>query len=223
MSAAAALISRTGALRLIEAAGAAALAGAFAGVLVGGLGSRVAMRISGALSDAALVGVAVTNNGNVLGQVTLGGTLGLVLFGGLGPGLLFGAIYGAVRPWLAPLGRGGGLAFGLFLLAALGNLVLEPFNIDFRKFGSAPLNVALFALLFPLFGVTVAWAISRVESGMRDPSRSTGWRVAADVSALFLGLGLALGLVAAVGELTTNINGPDPRAIVPFFVLGVAV
>lgn len=69
---------------LMREVGVAALAGALAGVLVGGLGSRVAMRISGAMSDQARVGLATTDNGNILGDITLGGTFALVIFAEIG-------------------------------------------------------------------------------------------------------------------------------------------
>src|SRR5688572_9773063 len=101
---------------LMREIGIAGLAGALAGVLVGGLGSRVAMRISGAMTDSALVGLARTDNGNILGDITFGGTLALVIFVGFIPGVLAGLFYAATQPWLRPLGRWAGLAFGMALL-----------------------------------------------------------------------------------------------------------
>lgn len=204
---------------LLDAAGAAALAGAIAGMLVGGLGSRIAMRVAGAMSDQGLVGVTFTNNGNALGVVTIEGTLALVVFGGLLPGVLGGAGYGACRSWLAPLGRWGGLAFGLVLLGGLGYSVLEPFNIDFRKFGSPLLNVTLFALLFPLFGVAVSFAYDGIARRLAGASALSRWRWASWGALLVLALGLAVAIATGLGALITRGDAGDPRALVPLWLI----
>ena len=68
-----------------------------------------------------------------------------------------------VRPWLVGLGRWKGLGFGLMLLAAFGSGVIEPDNVDFRLFGPPALNVALFAVLFPLFGLAVSPLADRMD------------------------------------------------------------
>lgn len=154
MTAVAALVGRRSAwVAPLREVGVAATAGGLAGVFVGGIGGRVAMRVSGAMSDPSMVGGALTSNGNVLGEITVAGTVVLVIFSGLIPGIAAGLVFAAVRPWLRPFGRWAGVVFGLALLAALGPLLLDPLNIDFRKFGSPQLNVPMFASLFPLFGI----------------------------------------------------------------------
>lgn len=206
-----------------EAAGVAALAGTIAGILVGGLGSRVAMRISGAMSDPALIGVARTANDNIVGSVTLEGTLALTIFVGLIPGLIGGALYAAARPWLAPLGRWAGLAFGLVLLAALGPVALEPSNFDFQRFGSPALNVAMFALLFPLFGVTIAIAHPRIAWAVHEARGRSPWTIAAWIALVPLILTFALGLGRTVSFLTgTNTEG-DPRVFLLHYFFAVAL
>jgi hypothetical protein len=201
---------------LMREVGVAALAGALAGVLVGGLGSRVAMRISGAMSDQARVGLATTDNGNILGDITVGGTFALVIFAGLIPGVLAGIFYAAARPWLRPLGRWAGLAFGLALLAAMGSLVLDPFNIDFRKFGVPIVNVALFALLFPLFGIAQMYLADAIERGM---PRTAAWEIPTfGVAALFVGLLAA----TTVGSLIEG-DGQDLGFLIPPAVLAASV
>lgn len=72
---------------LLRAVGVGTLAAVASGVIVGGVGSRVAMRIS-ALTTGPLCPGMVTENGNRCGEITLGGTLGLVLLGGASPVLL---------------------------------------------------------------------------------------------------------------------------------------
>ena len=55
------------------------ISGAIVGVVVGGLGGRLMMRLAAILHPDA-VG-ALTENGNRIGDITMGGTLFLVLFG----------------------------------------------------------------------------------------------------------------------------------------------
>lgn len=207
--------------QLLRATASAALAAALAGIAVGGIGGRLVMRVSGAMSDQTRVGIAITNNGNVLGDVTLGGTLGLVIFAGLLPGLIAGTAYALARPWLAPLGRWAGCAFGLALLSAIGPVVLEPFNIDFRKFGSALLNVAMFALLFPLFGATVAWLLPAVERRVMFASASSPWVVGALLALAALTFTLVLASGALVGALTGQNSAGDRRGFLLLYFLVV--
>jgi hypothetical protein len=204
--------------RLLRLAGAAGLAGVMAGLLVGGVGGRIAMRVSGALSDAALVGTP-TAAGNRVGEITLAGTIAIAFFSGALPGVIAGAGYAAMRPWLAPFGRWAGLAFGIGLLAAMGPAVLESFNFDFRRFGPAALNVAMFALLFPLFGVTVAWILGMVEPRILAAPLGSPWAAAGAFGALILGLVLVIGGNALLGSLGGGFVESDPRA---FFLLWYA-
>lgn len=155
-------------LRLVGSAG---FAGALVGLLVAGVGGRVAMRISGALTDPALAGQE-TANGNLLGAITFGGTAALVVFVGLFAGVLGGVAWAALRPWFAPLGRWRGLAFGLYGLGLAGSGVIDMNNFDFQRFGPVALNIALFASLFVLFGLLVVPVERRVEQLSRDPRRS---------------------------------------------------
>ncbi|HUQ17633.1 MAG TPA: hypothetical protein VM070_07590, partial [Candidatus Saccharimonadales bacterium] len=63
---------RRASLTVIRDVGVGALAGLAAGIVVGGLGGRIAMRISGAMTDPGLASFARTENGNAIGEVTLG-------------------------------------------------------------------------------------------------------------------------------------------------------
>jgi len=208
--------------RLARSLGAGAVAGGVAGVLVGGVGGRLAMRISGAMTDPGLQGVARTENGNIVGQVTLDGTVGLVFFGGLFIGVLAGVMFAAARPWLMPLGRWDGLAFGLLILASVGSVtVLEPDNFDFRRFGSPQLNVIMFAALFPLFGVALAAALRVLEA------RAEQGGIAAAVAWLGLipaGLLVAIFvLIGAIQALTGEETAGDPRQYVLIYWLVVTL
>jgi len=185
------------ALRLIRELGVGALAGAAAGALVAGFGSRIAMRISGFAAGPEKIGQA-TENGNLVGQVTVGGTLELVL-SGIVAGAFGGIVYVALRPWVAGLGRWRGLGFGLLLLAATGSGILDPGNADFRRFGPPLLNVAMFAALFPLGGVVLAPLAAALERyAPADPERPLGGRGAVDSLIWIAGIGALLFLGSLV-------------------------
>ncbi|MBM4435203.1 MAG: hypothetical protein FJ028_08910 [Chloroflexi bacterium] len=49
----------------------------------------------------------------------------------------------------------------------------------------------MFALPFPLFGVTVAWVLGRIERKVVAAPPASGWSLAGALGALVLGLGLA--------------------------------
>ena len=71
-------------------------AGAIVGVVVAGLGGRLVMRLAAILQPGAIG--AFSENGNRIGDITLLGSLGLVLVG-LVIGLVGGTIWVVVSPW----------------------------------------------------------------------------------------------------------------------------
>ena len=141
-------------LRWAHAIGVAMLAGLVAGVLVIGLGGRLAMRISGILGGQTAAGL-LTENNNVVGEITVGGTLFLIVSGAT-YGVLFGMLYVAVRPLLTPLGRWQPFTFGVLFFLVFGFTFINPENSDFRRFGPSVVNVAMFGAIFVLFGMTLA-------------------------------------------------------------------
>ncbi|HET6700223.1 MAG TPA: hypothetical protein VFH14_00355, partial [Gemmatimonadaceae bacterium] len=148
--------------------GLAALSGAVAGILVGGVLGRIAMRISGFAAGPALAGVS-TANGERVGDITFGGTLALMILVGLPFGVVGGVLYAIVEPWLRRARPWHGVAYGAGLLLATGFFVLDPSNFDFTRFGPPLLNVAMFAALFLIFGVTIAWLFDGLRA-LRDGS-----------------------------------------------------
>ena len=153
--------------------GAASLAGIIAGVLVAGVLGRIAMRVSGFLSPPELVGSA-TAAGNRVGEITFAGTLAIALFVGIPAGVLGAAIYASAEPWLRRFRPWHGVAFGLGLLLASGFVFIEPANFDFQRFGSASLNVAMFAALFVVFGALTAWLFDRLRRAIDGTGRMAG-------------------------------------------------
>src|SRR5688500_218782 len=94
-------------LRYLRGATIGVLGGMIAGPLVLGFGGRLAMRVLAATSDDHVQG-ALTDAEETVGEITLGGTLGLVLFVGLFGGVFGGIVYMLLRRWLrGPAWRAG--------------------------------------------------------------------------------------------------------------------
>jgi hypothetical protein len=74
-----------------------------------------------------------TEAGETVGRITLGGTLGFVVFGGLAAGAVSAVVYALVRPLLPP-DRLGGLCLGALLLIIAGSRIepLRSDNFDFN-------------------------------------------------------------------------------------------
>ncbi|MDQ2951126.1 MAG: hypothetical protein M3R54_02560 [Chloroflexota bacterium] len=179
--------------------GAASLAGIVAGMLVAGVLGRIAMRVAGFLSRPELIGVE-TSNGNRVGEITLAGTIVIAVFAGISAGLLGGALYASAEPWLRRL-RWRGVVFGVALLGGIGFTVIEPANFDFRRFGSAGLNVLLFAALFVAYGVLVAWLFERIRDAIaKDGAIGTVVEIAAWLAAL-LSVVLVAGAFVSIGGI----------------------
>ena len=113
----------------------AAVSGAAAGILAAGAGGRLVMRLLAVTAGADAQG-RITEAEEVVGRITVDGTLGFVVFTGLFFGTVSGAAYLLLRRWL-PAGRAGGLAYGALLLVVAGTR-LEPLrrgNPDFDLVG----------------------------------------------------------------------------------------
>lgn len=207
-------IRRSPALGLVREFGVGALAGAAAGALAG-LGSRIVMRISGLAAGPEAIGQ-LTESGFVVGDVTFGGTLGIVILGVIG-GALGGSVYVALRPWLAPLGRWSGVGLGLLMLAISSEP--DPASRDFRRFGPPLLSIAMFAALSPLAGVVLVPLVAALEryDAAVDPSRPVSDRRAA-VSGLIriagIGVLLFMGLVGVITLLEVGALAFVPVALV---------
>lgn len=134
---------------------AAGVAGATAGVLVAGIGGRLLMRVSMLVADGPVQG-RLTENGNRIGEFTLEGTIGLLIFGGLLTGLIAGIYWYAIRPSLRLLGRAELPAAALAAVALGGSLIIDPENRDFIILEPAAVQVALFVALVGLTGFATA-------------------------------------------------------------------
>lgn len=165
------------------------------GLLVVGPGGRLIMRLLAAISGDGAQGK-LTEAEEVVGEITLGGTVGFVVFVGLGGGVLVAVLFTVTRKWLPP-GRVGALALGLGTSVLFATRVepLRPDNEDFAIVGPSWLAVATFLVLGLLAFLTFAAIAGRV--GRSLPMISKRPRVL--VRYLPLGLVLPLGTVFVFG------------------------
>lgn len=183
---------------LAQHVGAAIFAGLVAGTLVAGVLGRIAMRVAGFLSRPELIGIE-TANGNRVGEITLGGTITIAVFAGIGAGILGGALYASAEPWLRRFRPWDGVVFGVALLGGIGFTVIEAANFDFQRFGNAGLNILMFAALFVAFGVFIAWLFPRIRDAIgREGVMGTVLEIATWLAAA-LGAALVVGAFVSIG------------------------
>jgi hypothetical protein len=129
--------------------------GLVTGICAAGAGGRLVMRLLAATSPDARG--AVTEADQTVGEITVGGTLGFLLFAALPLAILASVAFAFSYRWL-PRGRLAGLLYGLLLLVVLGSR-FEPLrsnNPDFRLLEPAWLAVVAFALLVLADGMLTA-------------------------------------------------------------------
>ena len=154
----------SGARRVARYLGVSLLAGVGAGLIAAGAGGRLVMRLLAVTSPDETHG-AVTEGNAVIGEISVGGTLGFIVFVGPATGLLTGLLLAVLGP-LLPRGRAGGLALGTVLLVLAGSRIepLRSDNFDFNLAGPDWLSVGSFVAL-ALFQGMVAVAIAARLSG----------------------------------------------------------
>ncbi|HZD16891.1 MAG TPA: hypothetical protein VE669_01995 [Actinomycetota bacterium] len=193
------------------------IAGIVAGIVVGGAGGRLFMRIAGAAGGERAAG-ATTEAGFTVGEITLEGTLGLIVFVGIFAGIVGAALYVVFRPWLSWAGRWRGVAFGivLFAVGSATSDVLNPDNFDFVLLGNEALIVAMIVALFVGFGALVdpvaRWLDGRLSQVGRKPI-SSGWYAPVAI------LGVVLGTAAlATSMFTRGTCDCDPPIVASIFI-----
>ena len=144
----------------------AVVSGLGSGVLLAGDGGRLAMRLLAATAGDAAQD-RLTEADQTVGEITVGGTIGFIVFTGLFFGGASGALYLLVRRFL-PHGRLGGIAFGGLLLVLLATRTepLRADNPDFDIVGPSWLAVAVFAALVLAHGMLVAALAGRYSRSL---------------------------------------------------------
>lgn len=137
------------------------VAGLLGGILVVGLGGRLFMRIS-ALLDPGAAGQ-VTSNGEVIGRVTLNGTLALVMFAGLYFGVVAGVLWVIASPWIPGRRAARAAVTGVIATCVAAFFVIRAAELDFRRLDPAAANVMMLLVLAGALGVAVAL----IDGGLR--------------------------------------------------------
>lgn len=210
------------------------LTGLLAGVLVVGPAGRLAMRLLAATSPGAHG--RVTEADQVVGQISLSGTVAFFVFGGLPFGLVFGIAY-ALAAWVLPCRAIGGAVFGAAALLVFG-ATLDPLrsdNPDFAIVGPDWLSVTAFAAMAVLTGVLTAPIAGRLGVALARPRAWWAvWMAPVGLVALatlaFAPLALATVLVGMLVFVAALLVPAGPRerywrrgALAIRAVLGVAV
>jgi len=196
---------RVAALRYLRGVAIALVGGFWAGALVTGPAIRLIMRLLAVTAGDAAQG-RITEADEVVGKINVDGTIGLIIFGGILPGLLSGAIYVVVRRWL-PGGVLGGVTFGALhlVLAATRIDPLRPGNPDFDLVGPGWLAVLTFGLAAIFHGMAVVAIANRYSHAIppRSSSRAHQLRAILPVipPALLLVPGISLLVPLAIGLL----------------------
>jgi hypothetical protein len=181
-----------GILRDITRGGIAAL---IVGIVVGGVGGRLAMRLA-AIAVPESTG-SFTENGNRIGAITVAGSLGIILFGGLFVGLVGAVLWVTVRPWIP--GRTAVRAvLAMPVAVALGSFVLiQGENVDFEILGRQPVILGILVGLVMLAGASIVLVDAWLDRHLPQADR----RVPAAVYAVVTLIGLLLGPLVIVGYL----------------------
>ena len=133
-------------IRWIAVRGIAAVA---VGAVVLGVGGRLVMLASRLIHPEA-VG-RITENGNRIGEFTIGGTIALIVFGGVLSGMFAGLVWVAAKEWIPD----NSLIVGLGSLAFGGLFLVDSGNIDFVILGDPRLDLVMLLGLLFLYGAVL--------------------------------------------------------------------
>ncbi len=194
------------------------IAGIIVGLLVAGLGGRLIMRLATILHEDT-VGLR-TENGEVIGNITLNGTLALMTFGGLGMGLMAGTIWVIVGPWIPGRGLARALATAIVAIALGTPSLVQRTNPDFFLLGHDRLVVAMLIGLVGLVGFSIALVDDALDA--RLPHPISGIRISTTVYLVVTLLGLVLIVPLVIAILLDHPEYAAPiRAGLALVVVGV--
>jgi hypothetical protein len=153
----------------------------------------------------------ITEADQVVGRISVDGTIGLLIFTGLFLGLASGAVYLLLRRWL-PAGRAGGLTYGALLLVCAGTRLdpLRADNVDFDLVGPGWVSVAAFGALVVFHGMLVAALAGRVSRAVPLLDAQPRALAAHAPLLLLLPLGSATVVLVAVGVLLVLVTRVRP-------------
>lgn len=130
------------------------IAGGLTGFVVAGAGGRLVMRLA-AIAVPSATG-RFTENDNVIGDITLSGSVGLILAGGLFFGLFGGTLWVVVSPWIPGTGFRRAILTVPIAFALTGVALIQGDNPDFRLLRYDGRVVAMLMVLIALAGALIA-------------------------------------------------------------------
>jgi hypothetical protein len=181
----------------------ALVAGVAAGIPIIGAGGRLAMRLLAVTAGSDAQG-RTTEADEIVGRITVEGTIGFIVFNGILGGIATAALYLVVRR-LLPSGRLAGAAFGLGLLVVLGTTIdpLRRSNPDFDLVGPGWLAVVVFTALALAHGLVLAAIVARLSAWLPLPSTRPRVLARYAVPAVLAAVGFSVIAVAAAIGLVT--------------------
>lgn len=191
------------------------LSGLIVGVLLAGIGGRAAMRLAAILVPSA--DGAFTENGNRIGDITLGGSLGIIIVVGLLFGAVAGSLWVVIRPWL-PRSRPWAAIATVPIAIALGTLgLVEARNDDFEVLGHDPLVVTSLVVLVAAFGPALVLVDGWLDRRLPRPGPADRTVIGRFTLVTFLGLALTILFVVPM-----YLGSPLRLAGVALVVVGLA-
>ena len=154
----------------LRALGPVCSAGIICGVLVAGFLGRFVMRVLAATSGDGAQGL-LTDAEEVVGEITLSGTIGFIVFVGLGAGAVAAIVLLVARPWLHVNGAAAGLMAGLVPLVLVGDKDFSSENLDFSILSPTWLAVGLIVGGTALFGAALGSVAARLQQTAEGDSR----------------------------------------------------
>jgi hypothetical protein len=172
-------------------------AGVTAGILAAGAGGRLVMRLLAVTAGPTAQGQ-ITEANEIVGRISVGGTVGFFLFIGVPFGVAAAAAYLLLRRWL-PNGRAGGLTLGVLLLIVVGTRIdpLRSNNPDFSLVGPAWVAVVAFVALGLFHGMVIAALAGRYSQAL--PLVASRPRTLAAYAPLLLLIPLFLVILVIIG------------------------
>jgi hypothetical protein len=190
------------------------LAGLVVGIVVAGFGGRLVMRLAAILVPSA--NGAFTENGNRIGEITLAGSVALIVFAGLAATIFLAVIWVAIAPWLPGRGVVRGLVAMPIAVALAAFGLINAGNPDFVVLRHDPVVVAI---LLALVSVTApAMAVADGWLDRRLPHASAAASPAGIAYTVLAVIGLALGSLLVILAIASE--GSQPLGIT---VLAVGV
>ncbi len=154
----------------LRALGPVCSAGIICGILVAGIIGRFVMRVLAATSGNGAQGL-LTDAEEVVGEITLSGTIGFIAFVGVGAGMVASLVLLVARPWLHVSGLAAGVMSGLVPLVLLGGKDFSSENRDFSILSPTWLAVGLIVCGTVLFGAAHGSVAARLQQTALGDSR----------------------------------------------------